>query len=109
MLDCLFIKIPEHERIRLLWSLLNDRQQDNKALCVLLIKIGQLSPNIPKHVLKELLDKQPITSAILLKVMKRNKLDKGIKDSWIHHRAAIIKRQVYEGHGCKPLLGFTKC
>lgn len=69
VLDDLFSKIPdENERIRLLWSLLNEREQDNKALAVLLIRIGQLSPNIPKHVLKELLDKQAVTTAILIKV-----------------------------------------
>lgn len=69
VLDSLLIKIPEeNERIRLLWSLLNEREQDNKALAVLLIRIGQLAPNIPKHALKELLDKQAVTTAILIKV-----------------------------------------
>ncbi|KAI7881099.1 hypothetical protein K492DRAFT_207055 [Lichtheimia hyalospora FSU 10163] len=89
VLDCLFIKIPEHERIRLLWSLLNDRQQDNKALCVLLIKIGHLSPNIPKHVLKELLDKQPITSAILLKSC--NHQETSVRRAWMQAIVGIHK------------------
>lgn len=83
VLDCLLIKIQQEDRIRLLWSLLEDRDQDNKALYILLVKIGQLAPNIPKHVLKDLLDKQAITTNILLKVKKNKKDGKKTWNLWI--------------------------
>ncbi|CDH52857.1 hypothetical protein RO3G_09317 [Lichtheimia corymbifera JMRC:FSU:9682] len=88
--DDLFSKIPdENERIRLLWSLLNEREQHNKALAVLLIRIGQLSPNIPKHVLKELLDKQAVTTAILIK--SGNHSETSVRVAWMQAIVGIHK------------------
>lgn len=108
VLDCLLVKIQQEDRIRLLWSLLEDRDQDNKALYILLVKIGQLAPNIPKHVLKDLLDKQAITTNILLKVNKRERWKEFMEFMDEIFRAAIIRRLVYEEHGCKPLLAYTR-